>query len=74
MGSAAGAVGDLVTGGGGGGGGTTVSGGVSQTFNITVNAGGITDRSDKRALATEIGRMIQEETARAVGGARYAPR
>ena len=64
----------LIGGGGGSDAGTTVEGGVSQTFNITVNAGGITDRSDKRSLATEIGRMIQEETARSVGGSRYASR
>ena len=29
-----------------------------STFNITVNAGGITDRTDKRSLAREIGNMI----------------
>ena len=40
----------------------------SQTFNITVNASGITDRSDKRQLAREIGNMLQQEVARAVGG------
>ena len=38
------------------------------TYNITVNAGGITDRTDKRALAREIGNMIQQELARSVGG------
>jgi len=39
------------------------------TFNITVNAGGITDRTDKRSLAREIGNMIQQEMARNIGGA-----
>ena len=39
-----------------------------STYNITVNAGGITDRTDKRALAREIGNMIQQELARSVGG------
>jgi hypothetical protein len=38
------------------------------TFNITVNAGGITDRTDKRTLAREIGNMIQQEMARNIGG------
>jgi hypothetical protein len=38
------------------------------TYNITVNAGGITDRTDKRALAREIGNMIQQELARSIGG------
>ena len=38
------------------------------TFNITVNAGGITDRTDKRTLAREIGNMIQQELARNIGG------
>jgi hypothetical protein len=31
------------------------------TYNITVNAGGITDRTDKRSLAREIGNMIQQD-------------
>ena len=39
------------------------------TFNITVNASGITDRTDKRSLAREIGNMIQQEMARNIGGA-----
>ena len=38
------------------------------TYNITVNAGGITDRTDKRSLAREIGNMIQQEMARNIGG------
>ena len=42
--------------------------GGNQTFNITVNAGGITDRTDKRSLAREIGNMIQQEMARNIGG------
>ena len=45
--------------GGGNGGG--------NTFNITVNAGGITDRTDKRQMAREIGNQIQQEMARSMG-------
>ena len=61
------------TGGGGGGGettnvGTSVAGGVAQTFNITINASGITDRSDKRALARDISRMVEEEMSRSMRG------
>ena len=40
----------------------------TQNFNITVNASGITDRTDKRTLAREIGNMIQQEMARNIGG------
>lgn len=43
-------------------------GGKGNTFNINVNASGITDRTDKRALAREIGNMIQQEMARSIGG------
>ena len=43
-------------------------GGKGNTFNITVNASGITDRTDKRTLAREIGNMIQQEMARNIGG------
>jgi len=63
---------DLLTGGGGGGGtpsttvGTAVAGGMAQTFNITMEISGITDRSDKRRLAREIGDMIQEELSRGI--------
>ena len=46
---------------GGGEGGT-------QTFNITVNAGGMTDRTDKREFARKISKEIQSEVARALGG------
>ena len=42
--------------------------GMGGTVNVTVNASGITDRSDKRALAREIGNMIQNELARNIGG------
>ena len=42
--------------------------GIGGTYNITVNAGGITDRTDKRALAREIGNMIQHELSRNTGG------
>tara|TARA_R100000773_G_scaffold21440_2_gene19042 strand:+ start:21488 stop:22519 length:1032 start_codon:yes stop_codon:yes gene_type:complete len=48
--------------------------GMGNTFNITVNAGGITDRSDKRALAREIGNMIQQEVARSFGGSTHKGR
>ena len=69
---------DALFGGGGGGGdttvGTNVQGGVSQTFNITIEVSGMTDATDKRNLARDIGRLIQEETARSMGGARYSGR
>ena len=42
--------------------------GIGGTYNITVNAGGITDRSDKRQLAREIGNLIQSELSRTIGG------
>ena len=48
--------------------------GMGSTFNITVNAGGITDRTDKRALAREIGNMIQQEVARSIGGSTHRGR
>ena len=48
--------------------GPTGGGGGGNTFNITVNAGGITDRTDKRQLAREIGNMIQQEMSRSIGG------
>jgi hypothetical protein len=48
--------------GGGGGGGS------SGTVNVVVNASGITDRTDKRQLAREIGNMIQQEMSRSIGG------
>tara|TARA_R100001198_G_C5229853_1_gene209363 strand:+ start:359 stop:1681 length:1323 start_codon:yes stop_codon:yes gene_type:complete len=41
--------------------------GGGNTFNITVNAGGITDRTDKRQMAREIGNQIQQEMARSMG-------
>ena len=46
--------------------GKNVPGG--QTFNITVNPSGITDRSDKREMARQIGNLIQQEVSRALGG------
>lgn len=46
--------------GGGGGGG--------NTFNISINPSGITDRTDKRELARSMGNMIQQEVSRALGG------
>ena len=51
--------------GGGGGGGT---------FNMTFNLSGLTDRTDKRQLAREIGNMIQQEVARSVGGSTMSRR
>ena len=48
--------------------------GMGGTYNITVNAGGITDRTDKRALAREIGNMIQQELARSMGGSTHRGR
>jgi hypothetical protein len=48
--------------------GTNLGGGGGSTFNINVNASGITDRTDKRQLAREIGNMIQQEMSRSIGG------
>jgi len=44
------------------------------TVNVTVNAGGITDRSDKKQMALEIGNEIQRELARYNAGLTRAPR
>tara|TARA_R100001510_G_C7656998_1_gene217994 strand:+ start:7672 stop:8718 length:1047 start_codon:yes stop_codon:yes gene_type:complete len=78
LGGAADAVGGVLGGGGGGGGaaGTTsevgaAGGAVNNTFNITMEVGGVTDRTDKRALATEIGNMLQEELARNTGSTTF---
>ena len=46
----------------------TGGGGGSQTFNITINPSGITDRTDKREMARQMGNMIQQEVSRALGG------
>ena len=43
-------------------------GGMGQTFNITINAGGLPDRTDKRQFARDIGSEIQREVARVMGG------
>jgi|TARA_X000001382_G_scaffold101987_1_gene76708 hypothetical protein len=43
-------------------------GGGGGTVNVVVNASGITDRTDKRQLAREIGNMIQQEMSRSIGG------
>jgi len=48
--------------------------GIGSTYNITVNASGITDRSDKRAMAREIGNMIQQEMARKTGTSTFRGR
>lgn len=79
LGGAADAVGGVLGGGGGGGGGAAgttsevgaAGGAVNNTFNITMEVGGITDRTDKRALATEIGNMLQEELARNTGSTTF---
>jgi hypothetical protein len=47
-------------------------GGGDKNITINVNASGITDRSDKRALAREIGEAIREEMSR--GGRSYGSR
>jgi hypothetical protein len=47
-------------GGGGGGGG--------NTYNITINPSGMTDRTDKREFARKMSNAIQQEIARASGG------
>ena len=43
---------------------------------MNINIAGVTDRSDKRQLAREMGELMQEEVARAMGGtttkSRYA--
>lgn len=64
---------NAVFGGGGGGGGDTTTtvasgGAVTNNFNITIDVGGVTDRTDKLALAREIASLIQTETTRAYGG------
>ena len=53
--------------------GTVVSssggrGSITNNFNITIDVGGITDRTDKLALAREIAELIQTETSRVYGG------
>ena len=59
-------------GGEGGAEGTTGASTINQTFNMTFDVGGITDRTDKRALATEISVMIQEEISRNSGSNTFA--
>ena len=58
----------------GGGGRRAEESSGGDTYNITVNAGGITDRTDKRELAREIGNMIQQELARSQGGSTMSGR
>ena len=43
-------------------------GGGSQNITLNINVGGVTDRTDKRALAREIGDMLTQELRR-TGGA-----
>tara|TARA_R110002020_G_scaffold201043_6_gene403508 strand:+ start:1067 stop:1915 length:849 start_codon:yes stop_codon:yes gene_type:complete len=64
---------DLIPGGGGGSTtsvGTAISGGLTNAFNMTFNLSGMTDATDKRAMAREIGGLIQQELSRSSGGAR----
>lgn len=75
--SVVGGVKDLVTGGGGGSTtsvGTAVSGGVTYNFDMTFNLSGITDSTDKREMAREIGDLIQQEITRSTGGGRMRGR
>jgi phage-related protein len=70
---------DLIPGGsGGGGGGTTVgtavSGGLAYNLNMSFNLSGMTDATDKREMAREIGGLIQEEITRSTGGGRMRGR
>jgi len=44
------------------------AGGGAQTINMTINVSGVTDRTDKRDLAREIGDMINQELRRQGGG------
>lgn len=55
--------------------GTAVAGSISQVFNLNIDISGMTDRSDKREMAREISKMIEEElgrTLRASGGSRFS--
>lgn len=55
--------------------GTAVAGSISQVFNMKIDVSGLTDRSDKREMAREISKMIEEElgrTLRASGGSRFS--
>ena len=45
-----------------------MQGGAGQVFNIKIDVSGVVDRTDKRALAREIGNLIQSEVARSMGG------
>ena len=42
-------------------------GGGNQTFNMTFNMSGITDRTDKRKLAQDVSQMLRTELRRTVG-------
>ena len=48
--------------------GTAVQGGVTQNMTMNIDVSGMTDRTDKREVAREMGRLIQEEMARGMGG------
>jgi len=70
--SVVGGVKDFVTGGGGSttNVGTAVSGGATYNFDMTFNLSGMTDATDKRAMAREIGDLVQQEISRSSGGGR----
>ena len=55
--------------------GTAVAGGITQIFNMKIDISGMTDRRDKREMAREISKMIEEElgrTLRTSGGSRFS--
>lgn len=48
--------------------GTAIQGGITQNMTMNIEISGMTDRTDKREIAREMGRLIQEEMARGMGG------
>jgi phage-related protein len=61
-------VGTVTTSTGGIGASSTVVEGNTNTFNMTMDVSGVTDRTDKRALADEISTLVQQQMARDMGG------
>jgi len=61
-------VGTATTSTGGIGASSTVVEGNTNTFNMTMDVSGVTDRTDKRALAEEISTLVQQQMARDMGG------
>ena len=61
-------VGTVTTSTGGRGASSTVVEGNTNTFNMTMDVSGVTDRTDKRALADEISTLVQQQMARDMGG------